>query len=144
VVMSRSLDLPKSARLWETSFAPTLVFTEPGVNLEFQAFLMAKGVEVVELSPLTPTNVMGYLYDRSFLSVLWECGGTLAAKAIADGAVQKIMAFIAPKIVGGSHAPTPVGDLGFAKMTDALTLERVSWRTVGTDCLMEGYLKSQD
>ncbi len=144
VVMSRSLDLPKSARLWETSSAPTLVLTEPGVNREFQAFLMAKGVEVVELSPLTPANVMAYLYDRSFLSVLWECGGTLAAKAIADGAVQKIMAFIAPKIVGGSSAPTPVGDLGFAKMTDALTLERVSWRTVGADCLMEGYLKTQD
>ncbi|MFM9266185.1 bifunctional diaminohydroxyphosphoribosylaminopyrimidine deaminase/5-amino-6-(5-phosphoribosylamino)uracil reductase RibD [Tychonema sp. BBK16] len=144
VVMSRSLDLPKSARLWETSAAPTLVLTEPGVNREFQAFLIAKGVEVVELSPLTPANVMAYLYDRSFLSVLWECGGTLAAKAIADGAVQKIMAFIAPKIVGGSKAPTPVGDLGFAKMTDALVLERVSWRTVGTDCLMEGYLKSKD
>jgi len=144
VVMSRSLDLPKSARLWETSSAPTLVLTEPGVNREFQAFLMAKGVEVVELSPLTPANVMAYLYDRSFLSVLWECGGTLAAKAIADGAVQKIMAFIAPKIVGGACAPTPVGDLGFAKMTDALTLERVSWRTVGTDCLMEGYLKTKD
>jgi diaminohydroxyphosphoribosylaminopyrimidine deaminase / 5-amino-6-(5-phosphoribosylamino)uracil reductase len=144
VVMSRSLDLPKSARLWETSSAPTLVLTEPGVNREFQAFLMAKGVEVVELSPLTPANVMAYLYDRSFLSVLWECGGTLAAKAIADGAVQKIMAFIAPKIVGGSSAPTPVGDLGFAKMTDALILERVSWRTVGTDCLMEGYLKTKD
>jgi diaminohydroxyphosphoribosylaminopyrimidine deaminase / 5-amino-6-(5-phosphoribosylamino)uracil reductase len=144
VVMSRSLDLPKSARLWETSSAPTLVLTEPGVNREFQAFLMAKGVEVVELSPLTPANVMAYLYDRSFLSVLWECGGTLAAKAIADGAVQKIMAFIAPKIVGGSSAPTPVGDLGFAKMTDALTLERVSWRTVGTDCLMEGYLKTKN
>lgn len=144
VVMSRSLDLPKSARLWETSSAPTLVLTEPGVNREFQAFLIAKGVEVVELSPLTPANVMAYLYDRSFLSVLWECGGTLAAKAIADGAVQKIMAFIAPKIVGGSEAPTPVGDLGFAKMTDALILERVSWRTVGTDCLMEGYLKTKD
>ncbi len=144
VVMSRSLDLPKSARLWETSSAPTLVLTEPGVNREFQEFLIAKGVEVVELSPLTPANVMAYLYDRSFLSVLWECGGTLAAKAIADGAVQKIMAFIAPKIVGGSSAPTPVGDLGFAKMTDALTLERVSWRTVGTDCLMEGYLKTKD
>ena len=144
VVMSRSLDLPKSARLWETSSAPTLVLTEPGVNREFQAFLIAKGVEVVELLPLTPANVMTYLYDRSFLSVLWECGGTLAAKAIADGAVQKIMAFIAPKIVGGSEAPTPVGDLGFAEMTDALTLDRVSWRTVGADCLVEGYLKSKD
>ena len=144
VVMSRSLDLPKSARLWDTSSAPTLVLTEPGVNREFQALLIAKGVEVVELLPLTPANVMTYLYDRSFLSVLWECGGTLAAKAIADGAVQKIMAFIAPKIVGGSEAPTPVGDLGFAEMTDALTLERVSWRTVGADCLVEGYLKTKD
>jgi diaminohydroxyphosphoribosylaminopyrimidine deaminase/5-amino-6-(5-phosphoribosylamino)uracil reductase len=56
---------------------------------------------------------MAYLYDRGFLSVLWECGGTLAARAIAEGSVQKILAFIAPKIIGGSTAPTPVGDLGF-------------------------------
>ncbi|MBD0395422.1 MAG: dihydrofolate reductase family protein, partial [Microcoleus sp. C1-bin4] len=144
VVMSRTLDLPKSAWLWETSVAPTLVLTEPGVNPEFQEFLIAKGVEVVELSPLTPSNVMAYLYDRSFLSVLWECGGTLAARAIAEGAVQKIMAFIAPKIVGGQGSPTPVGDLGFSAMTDALTLERVSWRAVGADCLVEGYLKIKD
>lgn len=144
VVMSRTLDLPKSAWLWETSVASTLVLTEPGVNREFQEFLIAKGVEVVELSPLTPAKVMAYLYDRSFMSVLWECGGTLAAKAIAEGAVQKIMAFIAPKIVGGASAPTPVGDLGFAAMTEALTLERVSWRAVGEDCLVEGYLKIKD
>lgn len=144
VVMSRTLDLPKSAWLWETSVAGTLVLTEPGVNPEFQEFLRAKGVEVVELSPLTPAKVMAYLYDRSFMSVLWECGGTLAAKAIAEGAVQKIMAFIAPKIVGGSSAPSPVGDLGFAAMTEALTLERVSWRAVGADCLVEGYLKIKD
>ncbi|HBK98358.1 MAG TPA: bifunctional diaminohydroxyphosphoribosylaminopyrimidine deaminase/5-amino-6-(5-phosphoribosylamino)uracil reductase RibD, partial [Microcoleaceae bacterium UBA10368] len=78
VVMSRTLDLPKSAWLWETSVAGTLVLTEPGVNPEFQEFLIAKGVEVVELSPLTPAKVMAYLYDRSFMSVLWECGGTLA------------------------------------------------------------------
>jgi len=144
VVMSRTLDLPKSAWLWETSVAATLVLTEPGVNPEFQEFLIAKGVEVVEISPLTPTNAMAYLYDRSFLSVLWECGGTLAAQAITEGAVQKIMAFIAPKIVGGQGAPTPVGDLGFSAMTDALTLERVSWRTVGADCVVEGYLKIRD
>jgi diaminohydroxyphosphoribosylaminopyrimidine deaminase / 5-amino-6-(5-phosphoribosylamino)uracil reductase len=141
VVMSRTLDLPKLAWLWETSVASTLVLTEPGVNREFQEFLMGKGVEVVELSPLTPAKVMAYLYDRSFMSVLWECGGTLAAKAIAEGAVQKVMAFIAPKIVGGASAPTPVGDLGFVAMTEALTLERVSWRMVGEDCLVEGYLK---
>jgi diaminohydroxyphosphoribosylaminopyrimidine deaminase/5-amino-6-(5-phosphoribosylamino)uracil reductase len=54
--------------------------------------------------------------------------------------VQKILAFIAPKIIGGSNAPTPVGDLGLTSMTEAISLERVCWRTVGSDCLIEGYL----
>ena len=83
---------------------------------------------------------MAYLYDRGFVSVLWECGGTLAARAIAEGAVQKILAFIAPKIVGGAHAPTPVGDLGFTSMTEAMSLERVQVRAVDADFLIEGYL----
>lgn len=141
VVMSRTLDLPEEAHLWQTQEAPTLVLTQTGANPEIWQMLVNKGVEVVDMSSLTPAGAMTYLYDRGFLSVLWECGGTLAARAIADGAVQKILAFIAPKIVGGQTAPSPVGDLGLANMTDALTLERVSWKPVGPDCLMEGYLK---
>lgn len=83
---------------------------------------------------------MESLYQRELLSVLWECGGTLAAPAIASGAVQKVLAFIAPKIIGGESAPSPVGNLGLTSMSQALMLERVQWRTVGSDCLMEGYL----
>ncbi|OCR02751.1 riboflavin biosynthesis protein RibD [Oscillatoriales cyanobacterium USR001] len=141
VVMTRTLNLPKVSRLWETGDAPTLILTSQGSNPELREFLETKGVEVVDLSPLTPASAMAYLYDRSFLSVLWECGGTLAASAIADGSIQKVLAFIAPKIVGGASAPSPVGDLGLAKMTDAIDLERVTWRSVGVDCLFEGYLK---
>jgi diaminohydroxyphosphoribosylaminopyrimidine deaminase/5-amino-6-(5-phosphoribosylamino)uracil reductase len=138
--MSRTLNLPIDAHLWETADAPTLVLTEVGANPDLLQQLVKKGVEVVELTPLTPAKVMAYLYDRQLSSVLWECGGTLAASAIADGAVQKVLAFIAPKIVGGKVAPSPVGDLGFATMTDALTLERVSWRQLGSDYVVEGYL----
>lgn len=140
VVMSRTLHLPSEARLWETSVAPTLVLTETGVNPDFHLMLVKKGVEVVAIDPLTPAKVMEYLYRRGFLSVLWECGGTLAARAIAEGTVQKVLAFIAPKIVGGANAPSPVGDLGLGQMNEAIALERVSWRTVGSDCLLEGYL----
>ncbi|MBD2164495.1 bifunctional diaminohydroxyphosphoribosylaminopyrimidine deaminase/5-amino-6-(5-phosphoribosylamino)uracil reductase RibD [Calothrix membranacea FACHB-236] len=143
VVMSRHLDLPENAHLWETGEAPTLVLTEVGANPNLQETLRQKGVEVVEFTSLTPDNVMGHLYERGFCSVLWECGGTLAASAIAQRAVQKILAFIAPKIIGGSNAPTPVGDLGFTTMTEALTLENVLWRVVGSDCLVEGYLPRQ-
>jgi len=140
VVMSRSLDLPREANLWETKQASTLVLTEPGVNPDVQENLRNQGVKVVELSPLTPEKVMAYLYDLGFCSVLWECGGILAANAISQGAVQKVLAFIAPKIIGGSNAPTPVGDLGLTTMTQALSLERVEMRIVGSDCLVEGYL----
>ena len=140
VVMSRTLDLPVEAHVWETAEAPTLVLTEVGANPDFQQMLLKKGVMVVELTPLTPTKAMAYLYERGLSGVLWECGGTLAASAIAEGTVQKILAFIAPKIVGGRSAPSPVGDLGFASMTEALTLERIRWRAVGSDCLVEGYL----
>jgi diaminohydroxyphosphoribosylaminopyrimidine deaminase/5-amino-6-(5-phosphoribosylamino)uracil reductase len=143
VVMSRQLNLPENAHLWETSVAPTLVLTEVGAAPDFQKMLGKKGVEVVELSSLTPDKTMAYLYERGFCNVLWECGGTLAASAISQGAIQKILAFIAPKIIGGIHAPTPVGDLGFTSMTQALALERVHWRVVGNDCLVEGYLPSK-
>jgi diaminohydroxyphosphoribosylaminopyrimidine deaminase/5-amino-6-(5-phosphoribosylamino)uracil reductase len=138
--MSRTLDLPTEAHLWETEVAPTLVLTEPGVDRTLASLLQKKQVEVVELAPLTPAKVMAYLYDRQLLSVLWECGGTLAARAIAEGAVQKVLAFIAPKIVGGSNAPSPVGELGLENMNQALVLSNVSWRTIGSDCLVEGYL----
>lgn len=141
VVMSRSLKLPSEAHLWDVSEAPTLVFTEVGSNPELQKRLLNKGVELVEFDTLTPAKVMESLYQRDLLSVLWECGGTLAAPAIASGAVQKILAFIAPKIIGGAGAPSPVGNLGLASMNQALVLERVQWRTVGSDFLMEGYFR---
>ncbi len=143
VVMSRQLNLPADARLWQTAEAPTLVLTEVGANPDFQKLLLNYGVEVLELPSLTPQAAMNYLYERGFCSVLWECGGKLSASAIAQGAVQKILAFIAPKIIGGNHAPTPVGDLGLTTMTEALLLERVRWRVVGCDCLVEGYLPPQ-
>ncbi|MBD2386707.1 bifunctional diaminohydroxyphosphoribosylaminopyrimidine deaminase/5-amino-6-(5-phosphoribosylamino)uracil reductase RibD [Cylindrospermum sp. FACHB-282] len=143
VVMSRHLNLPENAHLWETASVGTLVLTEVGANPNFQEMLLKHGVEVVELASLTPDQAMDYLYKRGFCSVLWECGGTLAASAIAQGAVQKVLAFIAPKIIGGSNAPTPVGDLGFTTMTQALSLERVRWRVIGVDCLVEGYLRQK-
>lgn len=140
VVMTRTLNLPVDAHLWQIADAPTLVLTEVGANPDLQQQLLKRGVEVVELSPLTPRQVMAYLYERQFSCVLWECGGILAASAISDRAVQKVLAFIAPKIVGGTIAPSPVGDLGFATMTEALTLKNVTWRQLGSDYVVEGDL----
>ena len=142
VVMSRSLDLPERSRLWTVDKVQTVVFTMEEMQASQQwRSLEAKGIELVALPTLTPRAVMQNLYARGFLSVLWECGGTLAAAAIADGSIQKVMAFIAPKIIGGSGF-SPVGELGLSQMDQALNLERVTWKNLGTDFLIEGYLSS--
>ncbi len=140
VVMSRSLDLPAVAHVWDTTQAPTLVCTEPGVQPERQDYLRSLGVEVLELDPLTPAQVMAHLYSRGCLTALWECGGTLAAQAIADGSIQKVLAWIAPKIIGGSGGFSPVGDFGLQRMTDAIALRDVTWRAVGPDLRVDGYI----
>lgn len=137
IVMTRNLELSPSAHIFETEQVKTLVLTETE-NLEVQKQLEKQGVEVLQLSPLTPSEVMKYLYERGMARVLWECGGTLGAKAIKEGAVQQILAFIAPKIIGGVNAPSPVGNLDLKQMTEALKLEELTWEKLGDDYLLKG------
>jgi diaminohydroxyphosphoribosylaminopyrimidine deaminase / 5-amino-6-(5-phosphoribosylamino)uracil reductase len=141
VVMSKSLDLPKLANLWEVNpVFKTLVITTPGQNLTMQTYLRDRGVEVIELEDVSPQLVMAELGKRGCNQVLWECGGNLAARAIADRAIQKVYAFIAPKIIGGHLSP--VADLGYRAMTQALKLTRTEVTKIGEDLLVTGYLES--
>jgi diaminohydroxyphosphoribosylaminopyrimidine deaminase / 5-amino-6-(5-phosphoribosylamino)uracil reductase len=82
-----------------------------------QARLRDRGVEVVEFDFLTPAAVAQYCAARGFFRCFWECGGTLSAPALASGTIHRVMAFIAPKILGGTQSYTPVGNLGFVEMT---------------------------
>ncbi|PON55212.1 Riboflavin biosynthesis protein RibD [Trema orientale] len=141
IVMSQSLDLPEEAILWDVSDASTIVVTQRGARKSFQKLLASKGVEVVEFDILNPRDVMEYFHDRGYLSVLWECGGTLAASAISAGIIHKVFAFVAPKIIGGKYAPSPVGELGMVQMTQALDLIDVCYEQVGPDMLISGFLQ---
>ncbi|KAG8380317.1 hypothetical protein BUALT_Bualt06G0003100 [Buddleja alternifolia] len=140
IIMSKSLDLPEVANLWDVPEVATMVATQRGAKRSFQKFLASKGVEVVEFEILNPKVVMDYLYDRGCLSVLWECGGTLAASAISSGVIHKVHAFVAPKIIGGKNAPSPVGELGMVEMSQALELIDVQYEQVGPDMLVSGFL----
>lgn len=140
VVMSRRLDLPQECNLWNTKIAPTTIFTEADSNAPQYQTILDRGVKIITLPALTPKIVMEHLYQQGISKVLWECGGTLGASAIADGTIQKVMAFIAPKIIGGISAPSPVSDLGLTSMTDALQLKQVTTQLIDSDILIEGYL----
>ncbi|CAM8894587.1 unnamed protein product [Rhodiola kirilowii] len=141
IVMSQTLNLPEVANIWDVIEVPTIVVTQRGANRSFQKLLASKGVEVIEFDMLNPRDVMEYFYDRGYLSILWECGGSLAAPAISSGVIHKVYAFVAPKIIGGKHAPTPVGELGMVEMTQALDLLDVNYEQVGPDMLVSGFLQ---
>lgn len=141
IVMTQTLDLPQEANLWDTSDVSTIVVTQRGARRSFQKFLASKGIEVVEFDILNPREVMEYFHDRGYLSVLWECGGTLAAAAISSGVIHKVFAFVAPKIIGGKNAPSPVGELGMVEMSQALDLIDVCYEQVGPDMLISGFLQ---
>ncbi|MCS7030104.1 MAG: bifunctional diaminohydroxyphosphoribosylaminopyrimidine deaminase/5-amino-6-(5-phosphoribosylamino)uracil reductase RibD [Gloeomargarita sp. SKYG116] len=143
VVLSRSLGLPLDAKVWQVDDQQrTLLITPPQMAPLPPVIkqLQALGVEWLPLDPCDPITVSHALAQRGCNAVLWECGGRLAAPAIRQGAVQKVIAFIAPKLIGGEAAPTPVGDLGLTQMQQAIPLERCQWEAVGQDWVVQGYL----
>ena len=112
VVLSRSLDLPSEARLWDVSAARTLIAHGP----EEPDGSLPDGPESLSLKVCEPAALMEMLAQRGCNAVLWECGPELAAAAIRQGCVQDVVGVVAPTLMGGVAARTPLADLGFTAM----------------------------
>jgi diaminohydroxyphosphoribosylaminopyrimidine deaminase/5-amino-6-(5-phosphoribosylamino)uracil reductase len=119
--------LPQNAKLWDVGHAPTIIMTQRGARRPFQRLMRSRGVEVVEFDFLTPEAVARYCAERGWLQCLWECGGVLAAPAIAGGAVHRIMGFVAPKLVRWAGAAACC-NWGLPAATGGCPLRRVAWQ----------------
>ena len=146
VVLSRSLDLPATAQLWQQDVASTLVAHSVAAAQKPQsqrlADLQRRGVELELLERCEPLLLLSALAGRGCNRVLWECGPALAAAALQQGCVQEIAAVIAPKLLGGELARTPLGDLGFTAMDQVQMLSCESARRLGNDLLLQAQLSS--
>ena len=140
VVLSRSLDLPDSAQLWDQTVAPTLVAHGCAEGATVVAALQQRGVAVQQLACCEPNALLKDLASRGCNRVLWECGPSLAAAALQQGCVQELAVVIAPKLMGGALARTPLGDLGFTAMDQVLPLSLASAQKLGDDLLLQGQL----
>ena len=146
VVLSRSLDLPAAAQLWQKDVASTLVVHAFSEAVEPQASrlaaLQAQGVVLQRLDRCEPEWLLPELARRGCNRVLWECGPSLASAALQQGCVQEIAAVIAPKLLGGELARTPLGDLGFMAMDQVLSLNCEPGLSLGHDLLLKAQLSS--
>ncbi len=83
-------------------------------------------------------HIMNELYKLNIDSVLLEGGGTLNSFALKAGIVDKVMVFIAPKIVGDKDALTPVEGHGIELMDQAIRVENIEVLRFEDDILIEG------
>ena len=127
------------------SEAGVIVAVTPEAPSENVKSLETAGAEVITV-PDADSNVcfkslMEILGKREITSVLIEGGSHINASALAAGIVDKVMCFIAPKLIGGQNAPGPIGGVGIQSLTEAVNLQRMRVTPIPEhDILIEGYL----
>jgi diaminohydroxyphosphoribosylaminopyrimidine deaminase/5-amino-6-(5-phosphoribosylamino)uracil reductase len=136
VVLDTRLALPRRLRLFHPeSEAPTLVATTVA-----RPRPLAAGVAVVRCAAkggrIDLEDLLAKLARRGIAHVLVEGGAEVHASFLAAGLVDRVVLFIAPKILGGGK-PWLAGD-GPARMADALRLEAVEVKRVGDDWMVTG------
>jgi diaminohydroxyphosphoribosylaminopyrimidine deaminase/5-amino-6-(5-phosphoribosylamino)uracil reductase len=88
--------------------------------------------------------LMGKLGEMEITSLLLEGGAEVNGSALKAGIVDKVMVFIAPKLIGGGTAsPCPIGGDGIDELSEAIFLDDISVEKVGDDILVVGTPKGK-
>lgn len=89
----------------------------------------------VALQPL-----LDELGARGILSLLVEGGSAVHASFVSEGLVDKVYAYIAPRLIGGREAPGPLGGTGVERLAEAIPLRELDATRLGPDLLVTGYV----
>ncbi|HEY7063231.1 MAG TPA: bifunctional diaminohydroxyphosphoribosylaminopyrimidine deaminase/5-amino-6-(5-phosphoribosylamino)uracil reductase RibD [Chloroflexota bacterium] len=145
VILDSQARTPPSARVAGGDLpGHTLILVTERAPADRRAALQATAADVVTVPELDgrvhPRLAMDLLAEREITSVLVEAGGTLVASLLEARLVDKVYAFVAPKLVGGDMAPTPVEGSGCPEMAQAVALRDLAIERLGDDLLIAGYL----
>lgn len=144
VICDSHLQIPlESAIVKSAAKIPTIVFATDDSKSEKARQLEAAGVEVcwqTGRDRVDLEEVLRTLGEKKIDSVLVEGGGTLNASLLQEGLVDKVYAFLAPKLIGGEKAKGPVMGSGIAKMCDAIVLKDTQIEPFGSDYCISGYI----
>ncbi|GGJ59568.1 diaminohydroxyphosphoribosylaminopyrimidine deaminase/5-amino-6-(5-phosphoribosylamino)uracil reductase [Anoxybacillus voinovskiensis] len=135
LILDTHLRTPLEANVVQDGAAETWIVVGSEVSRERIALYARPHVRIVSMP--TPTidirELLNMLAGHKITSVFVEGGAKVHDSFIRAGAVQEIIAYFAPKIIGGSEAKTPVEGIGFAHMTDVLELTIKRVETIGRD-----------
>ena len=135
IVLDSRLRIPMASQVFEGE-RTILAITERSSE-EKRRLVEEKGARVWMLPErdgrVDLTKVMRKAGQEGITSILIEGGRQVATSALTAGLVDKLLIFIAPKLIGaGTDA---VGDLGIGRIEEAIGLEDVKLRRIGEDVL---------
>lgn len=147
IIVDSTLRIPLSSKVLKAdSPKKTIIATTQKADKEkLEKLNNFENVQVV-ITPMKESMVdLNYLFDllgsEGIDSVLVEGGSTLNFSILKEELTDKVITFIAPKILGGVESKTPVGGYGFEKLQDAVELEGIKIRTFDEDIMVEAYVR---
>ena len=122
----------------------TLIATTDQAPEDKVARLRATGAGIVRLPErdgrIDLQALLRWLAERGVNSVLVEGGATVLGALFDTDLIDRLVAFVAPAIVGGTSAPGPIGGTGHDLMQAAVRLRDVESHAVGGDLELTGRL----
>jgi diaminohydroxyphosphoribosylaminopyrimidine deaminase/5-amino-6-(5-phosphoribosylamino)uracil reductase len=120
-----------------------IVTRSPNADVSLWNKFRKKGITFIEYQSkeLDLNWLMQKLGKLTITSIIVEGGSSLSSYCLEAGIVDKVMFFIAPKIVGGKDSFPAVGGKSFRKLEDAYKIRDIKTRQIGEDILIEGYIR---
>jgi diaminohydroxyphosphoribosylaminopyrimidine deaminase/5-amino-6-(5-phosphoribosylamino)uracil reductase len=147
LIVDTHLSIPLTAKvIADTSEAKTTIFTAEHPDQQKALNLHEKGVDIQtvaydENGKLNLRQIFEHLGEQQIVSVLLEGGAELNGSAFRHHLVDKVLVFLAPLIIGGKDARSPVEGAGIAALSEAIRLDQIMIQRFGDDILVEGYVK---
>ncbi|SDW47487.1 bifunctional diaminohydroxyphosphoribosylaminopyrimidine deaminase/5-amino-6-(5-phosphoribosylamino)uracil reductase RibD [Paenibacillus sp. CF384] len=142
VILDSTLRLPLKSKVVVDGQAPTWVFTTKSHDPEKRKALNEAGVHVMVTehpSKVNPSEVLQLLGERHIASLLIEGGSEINSSFVERRLVDKVVLYMAPKLIGGRNAPMFLAGTGIEKMRDAIDLSDASVHSLGNDFKFTGY-----
>ncbi len=145
VIVDSQARIPLKARVLRSlDLNPTIIATTRNAPKKRIKTLEEKGAEVILMGKSKKVDLKGLmkkLGKREVSSLLIEGGGEIIASALKERIVDKILFFLAPKLIGGRDAITPIEGEGIKRLSEAIQLKDVEVKRFGEDLLIQGYVK---
>jgi diaminohydroxyphosphoribosylaminopyrimidine deaminase/5-amino-6-(5-phosphoribosylamino)uracil reductase len=146
IILDSTLKIPLTARvITQSSSAMTFIATTKKALREKIRAMERLGA-VVNVFPeeegrVSLNELMKELGRRGIASLLIEGGAEVNATALRSGIVDKLIWFVAPKLIGGREALGVIGGSSPLDPKDPLRVRDLRVRRVGEDLMLEGYLE---